>query len=138
MTGNIAFLCFARAEIPGFNVAPHVTALAGFIVGSTVSGRIGKYYISRSSRNWLFVATCFEGRLLWPAALLVVGYRDTHHPAGLRLLITIGFVAIAMGFRNATIRQLKVNDLTTTVLTMTLTGLFPDSRFAGGASPNLQ
>src|SRR5271156_1508946 len=89
MTGNIVFLGFSLAEIPGFNVAPHVTALAGFIVGATVSGRIGKYYVTRSRRNWLFVATCFEGGLLWPAALLVVGYRDTHHPAGLRLLITM-------------------------------------------------
>jgi uncharacterized membrane protein YoaK (UPF0700 family) len=138
MTGNIVFLGFALAEIPGFNVAPHITALAGFIVGATVSGRIGKYYVTRSRRSWLFVATCFEGGLLWPAALLVIGYRDTHQPAGSRLLVTIGFVAIAMGFRNATIRQLKVNDLTTTVVTMTLTGLFADSHFAGGASPNWQ
>ena len=118
MTGNIAFLGFALAEIPGFNVAPHVTALAGFIVGATVSGRIGKYYVTRSGRSWLFIVTCFEGGLLWPAALLVIGYRDTHQPVGSRLLITIGFVAIAMGFCNATIRQLKVNDLTTTVLTI--------------------
>ena len=48
MTGNIVFLGFALAEIPGFNVAPHVTALAGFIAGATVSGRIGKYYVTRS------------------------------------------------------------------------------------------
>ena len=51
MTGNIVFLGFALAEIPGFNVAPHVTALAGFIVGATVSGRIGKYYVTGSRRN---------------------------------------------------------------------------------------
>src|SRR5271163_2755356 len=107
MTGNIVFLGFALAEIPGFNVAPHVTSLSGFIVGATVSGRIDKYHVTRSRRNWLFVATCSEGGLLWPSALPVVGYRDTHHPSGLRLLITLDFVAIAMGFRNATIRQLK-------------------------------
>jgi uncharacterized membrane protein YoaK (UPF0700 family) len=41
-----------------------------------------------------------------------------------------------MGFRNATIRQLKVPDLTTTVLTMTLTGLAADSRVAGGGNSN--
>jgi uncharacterized membrane protein YoaK (UPF0700 family) len=98
MTGNIVFLGFALAEIPGFNDAPHITALAGFIVGATVSGRIGKYYVTRSGRSWLFIVTCFEGGLLWPAALLVIGYRDTHQPVGSRLLITIGFVAIAMGY----------------------------------------
>ncbi len=37
---------------------------------------------------------------------------------------------------NATIRQLKVADLTTTVLTLTLTGLSADSRAAGGTCPN--
>jgi uncharacterized membrane protein YoaK (UPF0700 family) len=41
-----------------------------------------------------------------------------------------------MGFRNATIRQLKVPDLTTTVLTLTVTGLAADSSMAGGSNPN--
>ena len=39
-------------------------------------------------------------------------------------------------YRNATIRQLKIPDLTTTVLTLTLTGLAADSSLAGGANPN--
>jgi hypothetical protein len=42
-----------------------------------------------------------------------------------------------MGFRNATIRQLKVPDLTTTVLTLTLTGIAADTPLTGGANPNL-
>jgi uncharacterized membrane protein YoaK (UPF0700 family) len=37
-----------------------------------------------------------------------------------------------MGVRNATVRRVKVADLTTTVLTMTLTGLAADSPLAGG------
>jgi uncharacterized membrane protein YoaK (UPF0700 family) len=37
-----------------------------------------------------------------------------------------------MGLRNATVRRLKIADLTTTVLTMTLTGLAADSPLAGG------
>jgi uncharacterized membrane protein YoaK (UPF0700 family) len=37
-----------------------------------------------------------------------------------------------MGVRNATVRRLAVPDMTTTVLTMTLTGLAADSRLAGG------
>lgn len=41
-----------------------------------------------------------------------------------------------MGFRNATIRQLKVPDLTTTVLTLTITGIAANSSLAGGANPN--
>ena len=46
----------------------------------------------------------------------------------------IAVTAFAMGLRNATVRKLGVPDLTTTVLTMTLTGLAADSRAGGGAS----
>ena len=40
-----------------------------------------------------------------------------------------------MGLRNATVRQLGVADITTTVLTLTLTGLAADSSVAGGSNP---
>jgi uncharacterized membrane protein YoaK (UPF0700 family) len=45
----------------------------------------------------------------------------------------IALLALAMGVRNATVRRLGVPDLTTTVLTMTLTGLAADSPVAGGS-----
>jgi uncharacterized membrane protein YoaK (UPF0700 family) len=47
--------------------------------------------------------------------------------------VVIAMLALAMGVRNATVRRLAVPDLTTTVLTMTLTGLAADSRLAGGS-----
>ena len=42
-----------------------------------------------------------------------------------------------MGLRNATVRRLAVPDLTTTVLTLTLTGIAADSTPAGGRNPRL-
>jgi len=45
---------------------------------------------------------------------------------------------VAMGLRNAVVRKLGVADLTTTVLTLTITGLAADSRLAGGGSPRWQ
>ena len=45
----------------------------------------------------------------------------------------IALLAFAMGIRNATVRRLGVPDLTTTVLTMTLTGLAAESQPAGGS-----
>ena len=48
--------------------------------------------------------------------------------------VVIALLAFAMGVRNATVRRLAVPDLTTTVLTMTLTGLAADSCLAGGAN----
>jgi uncharacterized membrane protein YoaK (UPF0700 family) len=40
-----------------------------------------------------------------------------------------------MGLQNATARRLVVPDLTTTVLTLTLTGFAADSTLAGGTGP---
>ena len=45
----------------------------------------------------------------------------------------IALLALAMGVQNATARRLAVADLTTTVLTLTLTGIAADS-WLGGAS----
>jgi uncharacterized membrane protein YoaK (UPF0700 family) len=47
----------------------------------------------------------------------------------------IGILAFAMGVRNAVIRHLAIRDMTTTVLTQTLTGLAADSSLAGGSNP---
>jgi len=54
------------------------------------------------------------------------------HPNKLSGDVLIALLAFAMGIRNATVRRLAVPDLTTTVLTMTLTGLAADSRLFGG------
>lgn len=45
----------------------------------------------------------------------------------------IALTAFAMGLRNATVRKLGVPDLTTTVLTMTLTGLASESAVGDGS-----
>jgi uncharacterized membrane protein YoaK (UPF0700 family) len=49
----------------------------------------------------------------------------------------IVLLAIAMGIQNTAARQLAVPDLTTTVLTMTLTGVAADSPLAGGHGSKL-
>jgi uncharacterized membrane protein YoaK (UPF0700 family) len=54
-------------------------------------------------------------------------------PGALSGDVVIALLALAMGIRNATVRRLAVPDLTTTVLTMTLTGLAADSKPAGGS-----
>jgi uncharacterized membrane protein YoaK (UPF0700 family) len=48
----------------------------------------------------------------------------------------IVLLALAMGVQNATARRLAVPDLTTTVLTLTLTGIAADSQLAGGSGAN--
>jgi uncharacterized membrane protein YoaK (UPF0700 family) len=45
---------------------------------------------------------------------------------------TIAVLAVALGVQNSTVRHLGAPDLTTRVLTLTLTGLTADSALAGG------
>jgi uncharacterized membrane protein YoaK (UPF0700 family) len=54
---------------------------------------------------------------------------------GTRRYVVIAVLAAALGLQNATVRRLAVPDVTTTVLTLTLTGLAADSWLAGGRSP---
>jgi uncharacterized membrane protein YoaK (UPF0700 family) len=56
---------------------------------------------------------------------------DNLGSAGRYTLIVL--LALAMGVRNATARRLGVAELTTTVLTLTLTGIASDSRLGGGS-----
>jgi len=49
--------------------------------------------------------------------------------------VIVGLLAFAMGLRNAVIRKLAIPDMTTTVLTLTVTGLAADSSLAGGVNP---
>jgi hypothetical protein len=66
-------------------------------------------------------------------SLLALGHVFTANMTGNVLFLgVIGLTALAMGFRNATTRKLGVPDLTTTVLTLTITGLAADSSLAGG------
>jgi uncharacterized membrane protein YoaK (UPF0700 family) len=51
-------------------------------------------------------------------------------PAGLRYALIVS-LSLAMGAQNATARKLAVPDLTTTVLTLTITGIAADSPMAG-------
>ena len=53
----------------------------------------------------------------------------------LRLYSAIVLTGVAMGIRNAVVRKLAIPDLTTTVLTLTLTGLAADSSLAGSEGP---
>lgn len=136
MTGNIVFLGFAVAGAPGFRMAPFIVALMTFMGGALVAGRLGKAMGRRPLRHWLLIAATIETALLWSAAAIAYRFDILMQEPRWALYAIIAGTAIAMGFRNATIRQLKVPDLTTTVLTLTITGIAADSSLAGGVNPN--
>lgn len=139
MTGNVVFLGFAAVGVPGFDWTLYVVGLGFFAIGAVVAGRIGKAHATRSRRRWLIRAALVEAGLLWISAAFAVGMAPV--PMGAAAVPWAGYVVIAlsaaaMGSRNATARQLKVPDLTTTVLTLTITGLASDSSLGGGGNPN--
>jgi uncharacterized membrane protein YoaK (UPF0700 family) len=76
-------------------------------------------------------ALAIEASLLIIAT--VIAAATTVHPGNASGYALIVLMASAMGVRNATVRHIAVPDLTTTVLTMTLTGFAAESRLAGGS-----
>ncbi|MEU6381397.1 YoaK family protein [Streptomyces sp. NPDC046909] len=122
MTGNVVVLGFAAAGAPGFSLAHTLTSLGAFVVGAGVGGRIAVRLGGGSRRTWARVTLAAEALLLGGSAVVAFAAPD----ATATVYALIAVTAFAMGLRNATVRKLGVPDLTTTVLTMTLTGLASD------------
>lgn len=138
MTGNVVFLGFAAVGTPGFSIAPYLAALTTFMLGATLGGRVRKLCSEHPLRFWLMLAASIEALLFVMAAGLAVSFNVATQEPRWILYVIIALTATAMGFRNATVRQLKVPDLTTTVLTLTITGIAADAKLAGGEGANLK
>jgi uncharacterized membrane protein YoaK (UPF0700 family) len=136
MTGNIVLLGFAVAGAPGLSLARSFTSLVAFLFGAALGGRFS-VAMAATRRSWLLTMGVIEGGLLFAAALVSIGFDIEVSSPSNRLYAVIVLTALAMGLRNATVRRLAIPDLTTTVLTLTLTGLAADSSFGGGNNPRL-
>src|SRR5256886_95978 len=134
MTGNVVFLGFALARVPGFALLRALAALAASLAGAVIGGRFA-IRLEGSRRRWLATVAVVESSLLFAAALTALGYDGAQLVPVARLYALIALTAVAMGVRNASVRRLAVPDLTTTVVTLTLAGLGADSSLAGGANP---
>jgi uncharacterized membrane protein YoaK (UPF0700 family) len=130
MTGNVVFLGFALAGAPGLSVPASLAALGAFLLGALAGGRIAVRHGGQRGPH-LRTATTIAALLVLLATLLAATFG--HPVAQDHSYALIVPLAIAMGIQNATARRLAVPDLTTTVLTLTLTGVAADSRLAGGA-----
>jgi uncharacterized membrane protein YoaK (UPF0700 family) len=130
MTGNVVFAGFAIAGAPDFVLAAALTALAAFVVGAFVAAAIGR--TAGGHRGQLLVRALAVETVFVAAAYVVALLGGT---ADRYLLIVL--LGIAMGTQNTTARTLAVPDLTTTVLTLTLTGIAADTKWFGGAGSKL-
>jgi uncharacterized membrane protein YoaK (UPF0700 family) len=130
MTGNVVFLGFAAGGASGFSVWGSLLALACFLPGGIAAGRLTSR-LGDDRRRQLFAAATVEV-VLCGIAVAVAAVGGRHLGVASRYPL-IALLALAMGVQNATARRLAVADLTTTVLTLTLTGIASDSRLGGGS-----
>jgi uncharacterized membrane protein YoaK (UPF0700 family) len=129
MTGNVVLLGFALVGAPGFSIAASVVSMASFTAGALVGGRVGARFAEHRG-HLLTTAATMQAAFLAAAVILAL-LSGSPIPGGYRYAL-IAVLAIAMGIQNAAARKLAVPDLTTTVLTLTLTGIAADSSIAGG------
>jgi uncharacterized membrane protein YoaK (UPF0700 family) len=130
MTGNIVLLGFGIAGSGGLPVVAPLVSLGAFLVGSAVGGVLVETIGDRHAQH---VARALGIEIALVLAAAIVAAATDVRPSTFAADAVIALLALAMGVRNATVRRLGVPDLTTTVLTMTLTGLAADSRVAGGS-----
>jgi uncharacterized membrane protein YoaK (UPF0700 family) len=135
MTGNVVLLAFAAAGVSGLSVTRALSSLGGFLIGATIGGKLGTSLAAGSRRRLMLSAGILEALLIFAAAVSAMGFEMRSSSPAHQLYTMIVLTALSMGLRNATVRQLGVADVTTTVLTLTLTGLAADSPVAGGSNP---
>lgn len=124
MTGNVVFVGFALARAPGFSLVASLIALAGFLVGAGAGGWLVNRLVP--DRGRLLQVTAGIELVLFLVATVVAFLALGRASAAIYALAAL--LAPAMGFQNTTARRLAVPDATTTVLTMTLTGIAADLR----------
>src|SRR6267143_826847 len=137
MTGNIVLLAFATAHVSGLSIARSLTALLAFLVGAVLGGRVMARASADSQIRFAAQAFLLEVAFLFAAAFCAIGYRGDMLEDSFQPFALIALTALAMGTRNAAVRKLAIPDLTTTVLTLTITGIGADSSIANGNNPRL-
>jgi len=128
MTGNVVLLGFGLANAGGLPVVAPLVSLGAFLIGAGIGGRLGLGIAHRHERVFL-LGVGSEIALVGIAAIVAWVADVRIYSASAYAIIAL--VALAMGVRNAIVRKLAVPDLTTTVLTMTLTGIAADTSAEG-------
>ena len=133
MTGNVVFLGFAIGGAGGLSVPASLVAIALFLIGSLAGGQLYARLGAVPIRA-LWVGTMVQLALV-AAAAIIAAVAGIHGAASRYPIIVL--LAAAMGTQNSIARGLAVPDLTTTVLTQTLTGIAADLRTGGVAGAHV-
>lgn len=128
MTGNVIFLGFWFVSDSGVDLTAALIAVAGFLAGTIISGRLIRH-LGDDRRRLTFTLGAEVVVLAVLSILAGTGILAYHDNTKLILIAGLGLV---FGMQNAMARQFGVQELSTTVLTSTIVGLGVDSRLAGG------
>ncbi|WP_299051898.1 YoaK family protein [uncultured Nocardioides sp.] len=126
MTGNVVVLGMGLAGADDLPVVGPALALVGFALGAFVGGRLvrGSGWSRRTA-----VLVGVTGVVVAATAVLVLLAGDD--PAYGVTVGTTTALGAAMGLQAATARAVGVKDVTTVVVTSTITGLFADAGRSG-------
>ncbi|AZG48322.1 YoaK family protein [Gordonia insulae] len=129
MTGNVVVLGMAIAGGSDLPVLGPAMALVGFMVGAAVGGRV----LRQQGRRWTTGTTV----LFATVALIMFGLATTlfvvgEDPSKPTMVTVTTIAATAMGIQAAAARVVAVKDVTTVVVTSTITGLAADSVLGSG------
>lgn len=126
-TGNALILGMGLAGGRDIPTTGPLVALVAFVAGAAVAG----YVLRNHPAGWdrattVLFAVVGLGVLVAATVAHLVGA-----PTGWHQVVIVTVLGVSMGMQGATARHLSVKDLTTTVITSTLTGLAADT-FQGG------
>ncbi|MEV4286304.1 YoaK family protein [Nonomuraea bangladeshensis] len=124
MTGNVVILGMAATGGTGLPVLGPVMALVFFLVGAAAAGRV----LRTAAPGWGHRCTGLLGGVGLVLTATALGLAATGPGAPAARASMASALALAMGAQAATARHLAVKDVTTVVVTSTLTGLAADSR----------
>ncbi len=120
MTGNVVILGMGLAGADHLPIVGPTIALCGFVVGAAIGGRV----LWRIPAGWTPRSTALfavvGGTLVGIAVVLACG---NSQKIGVTQYVATGALGMAMGTQAATARHIAVREVTTVVITSTLTGL---------------
>lgn len=123
MTGNVVFLGFALAGAKGLTVWAPCLAIACFGAGAWTETRLARNTPGDAYHRRLANAVAAHAVFVMVALVLAAVQDDAKTAAHAELTAILAF---GFGVQNAVVRKIAVPDLTTTVLTMTVTGIAAD------------
>ena len=131
ITGTLVALGLALAGTPGIVRETALVALLTFVLGAYCGGKLITRFGGHRGRLLVWT-TAVELVFVLVAIPVTVPLTATLTPeTSVGAVVAAALLAFGMGIQNAAVRRLKVPDITTTVVTMAVTGLAADEHGGG-------